>query len=69
MSTHPALRLGLFAGGFNAGMLVVNMGFSQAQAVAAPNPGMFSPFGQVLVLVWGLAAAAWCVAGGGTPCS
>ena len=35
MSTHPALRLGLFADGFNAGMLVVNMGFSQAQAVAS----------------------------------
>jgi len=68
---HPALRLGCAAAAFNGGMLLVNMGFTRTRQVASLNPDMFSPFGQVMVLVWGaafLAAGAskaappvWCV--------
>ena len=41
----------------NWGLLVFNAGFSNADAIAAPNPAMFSTFGQVMVLVWGVAFA------------
>lgn len=52
---HPALRLGVLAAGFNSGMLLVNIGFTNSKAVATLNPEMFSPFGQLMVLVWGAA--------------
>jgi len=42
-------------------LLVVNVAFYNSQAVADLNPNMFSPFGQLMVLVWGLAylAVGW----------
>ena len=55
MMMHPALRLGCAAAAFNGGMLLVNMGFTRTRQVASLNPDMFSPFGQVMVLVWGAA--------------
>ena len=36
-------------------MLVFNVGFTNADAVAALNPNMMSVFGQLMILVWGLA--------------
>jgi hypothetical protein len=53
-----ARSVGLCACATNWGILVFNAGFTNAEALAAPNPAMFSPFGQLMVLVWGLAFAA-----------
>ena len=39
----------------NFGLLAFNLGFTRADALAQPNPGVFSPFGQLMILVWGLA--------------
>lgn len=38
----------------NFGILVFNLGFTNADGLAALNPGAFSPFGQFMILVWGL---------------
>ena len=48
-------ELGLLAGMVNMGLLVFNVGFTHADAIAAPNPEMFSVFGQIMVLIWGCA--------------
>mmetsp|Transcript_136881 Transcript_136881/g.437927 ORF Transcript_136881/g.437927 Transcript_136881/m.437927 type:complete len:140 (-) Transcript_136881:487-906(-) len=63
-------KLGVGACGFNLGMLVVNLGFRNADAIAALNPDMFSAFGQGMVVIWGATylaagiaeagAAVWC---------
>lgn len=50
--------IGSCAGVVNCGLLVFNAGFLHAEAISAPNPAMFSTFGQVMVLVWGFAFAA-----------
>ena len=49
----PAL-LGGIACGFNFGLLAFNGCFTNAAAIAEGNPDMFSPFGQLMILVWGL---------------
>ena len=54
MSLSPALVGGL-ACVVNFGILVFNLGFTRADALAQPNPNVFSPFGQLMVLVWGIA--------------
>ena len=48
-------EIGVFACVVNFGILVFNLGFTHADALAAPNAAVFSPFGQVMVLVWGIA--------------
>ena len=48
-------EIGAFACVVNFGILVFNLGFTHADALAAPNAAVFSPFGQVMVLVWGIA--------------
>eukprot|EP00977_Amphora_coffeiformis_P013490 scaffold3571_cov176-Amphora_coffeaeformis.AAC.6 len=61
-------NIGVAACGYNMILLAVNLGFSNAGAIAAMNPNMFSPFGQLMVLVWGLAylAVGWdCGSSGG----
>ena len=52
------MELGALACATNFGILLFNRGFVGAEALAAPNPNMFSPFGQGIVLVWGVAFAA-----------
>ena len=48
-------ELGLLAGIANFGLLIFNVGFTNADVVAALNPDMFSTFGQLMILVWGAA--------------
>ena len=54
-------NIGMAACGYNMILLSVNLGFYNAEAVADLNRNMFSPFGQLMVLVWGLAylAVGW----------
>ena len=54
-------NIGVAACGYNMILLNVNLGFYNAEAVADLNRNMFSPFGQLMVLVWGLAylAVGW----------
>ena len=47
--------LGILAALTNFGLLAFNGGFSMADSIAAPNPAVFSTFGQWSILVWGLA--------------
>lgn len=50
-----ARNVGTAACVYNSSLLIVNVGFFEAEALADLNPNMFSPFGQLMVLVWGLA--------------
>ena len=47
--------LGVLACLVNFGMLLFNLGFTRAGAIAAFNPQVFSEFGQAMILVWGIA--------------
>uniref|UniRef100_A0A6T8KVS3 Uncharacterized protein n=1 Tax=Proboscia inermis TaxID=420281 RepID=A0A6T8KVS3_9STRA len=49
-----SLTLGILTGLSNFLVLVFNAGFSMADELAEPNPGVFSVHGQVMILVWGL---------------
>ena len=62
-----AHTLGLLAAGYNALILVVNCGFSNAPAIASLNAEMFSTFGQLMVVVWAVAFYAAGVADVGAP--
>ena len=48
-------ELGALACATNFSILLFNNGFKSSEALAAPNSNMFSPFGQGMVLVWGVA--------------
>lgn len=52
-----ASTLGFIAAAFNFNILTFNVLFFRADAIAALGPGMFSRFGQLMVLVWGVAYA------------
>ena len=50
-------NVGPFAGLINFGLLLFNLGFTESSALAEPYAQVFSTFGQVMVLVWGVAFA------------
>ena len=47
--------LGVLACLVNFGMLVFNVGFTRTEPIEVLNPQVFSVFGQVMILVWGVA--------------
>ena len=51
--THSR-NLGIFAGMVNFSILAVNAGFSRADELAELNPGVFSSFSQIIIVIWGL---------------
>ena len=61
--------VGLLAGLVNFGSLAFNGCFTARAEIAAPNPNVFSTFGQLMILVWGVAFALAGVSddGNGTP--
>ena len=54
---HNARVIGVLAGATNFGLLLFNLCFTRADAIAAPNPNVFSPFGQIIILAFGVAFA------------
>lgn len=54
MTLSPAI-VGMLACMVNFGILIFNLGFTRADALAKPNSNVFSPFGQLIILVWGVA--------------
>ena len=56
MALSPRL-VGLLACAVNFGLLAFNVAFHKAADIAAPNAAVFSPFGQLMILVWGLTFA------------
>lgn len=50
----PPRNVAALACAVNFLLLLFNLGFTSADVVARYNPGVWSPFGQVMVLVWGV---------------
>lgn len=48
------LHVGIAACGYNLLILVFNLGFTNRQNIANLNPNMMSPYGQLMIIVWGL---------------
>ena len=46
-------QLGVIAAAYNFSPLIFNVGFTESQAISDLDPNMWSPFGQLMVLVWG----------------
>ena len=55
MPLVSARTLGVLACLVNFGLLAFNVFFTRAAALAALDANCFSPFGQMMILVWGLA--------------
>jgi hypothetical protein len=55
MALTSGRTLGALACFVNFGSLLFNLGLTKADAIAELDPDAFSLFGQVMILVWGLA--------------
>ncbi len=51
---YQAVLLGIAACSYNFLIIIFNMGFTNSDAIAALDPSIFSWFGQLMILIWGV---------------